>query len=461
MGEQKKATIVGAGLVGALWSVMLAQRGYEVNVYEMRPDFREAGYVGGRSINLALSERGWRAIEIAGIRKKIEAVAIPMYGRMIHQQDGKTVFQPYGEKGQAIYSVSRGGLNIELVNIADTYEQVHFHFKQKCRGIDLDTNAVRFTDMDTDVQYNIEDQLVFGADGAFSAIRFSMQRTPRFNYSQSYLDHGYKELSIPAGPNGRHIMEKNALHIWPRNKFMLIALPNLDGSFTCTLFLPFEGDDSFEKLNTREDVEAFFKTYFPDAVPLMPTLLEDFFANPTSYLVTIRCSPWHYKHRTLLIGDASHAIVPFYGQGMNAGFEDCTILDSLMDKYDEDWEAIIEEFNANRIEDANAIADLALMNFVEMRDKVADPKFLLWKKIEQYLHEKYPDQFQTVYSMVSFSHVPYSKALAEVAEHEKLFKCMLEIPNLENRWNGPEVDRIFKEWLEERKHATSTMEEGV
>lgn len=450
MANEKKAVIVGAGLVGALWAVILAKRGYIVDVYERRPDFREAGYVGGRSINLAMSERGWKAVEIAGIREKIEAVAIPMPGRMMHGTDGSLTFQAYGEEGQAIYSVSRGGLNIELVNIASEFEQVRFHFNQACRGVDLDNSAIRFEDTRTGVRYVIESDLIFGTDGAFSPVRNSLQKLPRFNYSQHYIESGYKELAILPNDDGSHKMATGALHIWPRGNFMLIALPNLDGSFTCTLFLPFEGEVSFEKLQTEEEVMAFFEKYFPDVIPLMPTLVQDFMENPTSALVTVRCNPWHYRHKILLLGDASHAIVPFFGQGMNAGFEDCTILDSLMDKYDEDWTAIIEEFNANRPEDANAIADLALLNFIEMRDKVADPKFLLWKKIEKHLHEKFPKEFQSVYSMVSFSHVPYSQALAEVTHHEALFQKMLEIKNLEENWNGPEVDAVFREWLNDR-----------
>ncbi len=450
MANEKKAVIVGAGLVGALWAVILAKRGYIVDVYERRPDFREAGYVGGRSINLAMSERGWKAVEIAGIREKIEAVAIPMPGRMMHGTDGSLTFQAYGEEGQAIYSVSRGGLNIELVNIASEFEQVRFHFNQACRGVDLDNSAIRFEDTRTGVRYVIESDLIFGTDGAFSPVRNSLQKLPRFNYSQHYIESGYKELAILPNDDGSHKMATGALHIWPRGNFMLIALPNLDGSFTCTLFLPFEGEVSFENLQTEAEVRAFFEKYFPDVIPLMPTYLQDFTENPTSALVTVRCNPWHYRHKILLLGDASHAIVPFFGQGMNAGFEDCTILDSLMDKYDEDWTAIIEEFNANRPEDANAIADLALLNFIEMRDKVADPKFLLWKKIEKHLHEKFPKEFQSVYSMVSFSHVPYSQALAEVTHHETLFQKMLEIKNLEENWNGPEVDAVFREWLAER-----------
>lgn len=447
MANEKKAVIVGAGLVGALWAVILAKRGYTVDVYERRSDFRQAGYIGGRSINLAMSERGWKAVDIAGIREKIEKVAIPMPGRMMHGTDGSLTFQAYGEEGQAIYSVSRGGLNIELVNIADQFEQVRFHFNQACRGVDLENSTIRFEDTNTGVRYAIESDLVFGTDGAFSPVRQSLQKLPRFNYSQDYIESGYKELAILPNDDGSHKMDTGALHIWPRGNFMLIALPNLDGSFTCTLFLPFEGEVSFEKLQTEPQVLAFFEKYFPDVIPLMPTLVQDFMENPTSALVTVRCNPWHYNHKILLLGDASHAIVPFFGQGMNAGFEDCTILDTLMDKYEENWPAIMEEFNANRPEDANAIADLALLNFIEMRDKVGDPQFLLRKKIEGHLHERFPKEFQSVYSMVSFSHVPYSKALAAVGEHEELFQRMLKIKDLEENWNGPEVEAVFKEWL--------------
>ncbi len=450
MKKEKKAVVVGAGLVGALWAAMLAKRGYQVDVYERRSDFRDAGYLGGRSINLAISERGWRAVEIAGAREKVEAIALPMPGRMMHDLDGELSFQAYGEEGQAIYSVSRGGLNIELVNIAEKYDRVHFHFNQACRGIDRHSGFLELEDLETGAVYEIESDLIFGADGAFSAVRNSLQRLPRFNYSQQFLDHGYKELSIPPGEGGAHLMHNKALHIWPRGQFMLIALPNLDGSFTCTLFLPFEGEESFEKLKTEEQVLNFFKKYFPDALPLMPGLIEDFFKNPTSTLVTVRCNPWNWGEKALLIGDAAHAIVPFYGQGMNAGFEDCTILNELMDKYDEDWSRIIPEFNATRIADANAIADLALINFIEMRDLVADPDFLLWKKIEARLHERFPGAYQSVYTMVSFSHIPYSHALEEEADHERLYRRILAIPNIEQNWKGPEVEAVFLEWLKSR-----------
>lgn len=448
MAKEKKALVVGAGLVGSLWAIFLAKRGYEVHVYERRSDMRKAGFIGGRSINLAMSDRGWKALEKAGIKSKIESVAIPMYGRMMHNIDGDLAFQAYGRKGQAIFSVSRGGLNLELLHIADRFDNVQLCFDWRCRSVDLDTNNVKFEHNQTGEINSVQSPLIFGADGAFSAIRNSLQKTNRFNYSQSYLDYGYKELSIPPNADGSHRMDKNALHIWPRGKFMLIALPNVDGSFTCTLFLPFEGGaDSFEHLQTDDQILAFFEKYFADAIPLMPDLLADFKQNPTSSLVTIRCNPWHYEHRVLLLGDASHAIVPFFGQGMNAGFEDCTILDSLMEAYDDDWTQIMEVFNDTRVKDANAIADLALQNFVEMRDLVADPQFLLRKQIETYLAKKYPDQFLPVYSMVTFSHLPYSEALAEVNAQNRLFDKILSIPAIEQNWqHNPQVAQIFEAW---------------
>ncbi|MBL7792885.1 MAG: FAD-dependent monooxygenase [Saprospiraceae bacterium] len=452
MTANKKAIVAGGGLVGALWAIFMAKRGYDVEVFEQRSDMRIAGYSGGRSINLAMSERGWKAVRKAGIEDKIRKVAIPMYGRMIHSLSGELTFQPYGETGQAIYSVSRGGLNLELLRIADRFENVKFHFDHKCRGVDLDNNIAAFEHIPTGDRIQMQAPLIFGTDGAFSAVRNSMLKRPRFNYSQSFLDYGYKELTIPATDDGRHAMPNlNALHIWPRHNFMLIALPNADGSFTCTLFLPFEGgEDAFDHLNTDDEVMRFFERNFPDAIPLMPTLLEDFHHNPTSALVTVRCTPWEVAGRTLLLGDAAHAIVPFFGQGMNAGFEDCTILDEMADHYGEDWGRILPEFSSSRAADANAIADLALNNFVEMRDLVADPDFLLRKQITAHLHEKYPDQFIPMYTMVSFSHVPYSRALAEGKAQDVLFDRILAIDDIADSWeDNPSVDAIFHAWRKE------------
>lgn len=443
--HSKSAVVVGAGLVGALWAVFLARRGYQVEVYERRPDMRAAGYSGGRSINLAMSERGWAAIDQAGIREKIEKVAIPMPGRMMHALNGDLTYQPYGKVGEAIYSVSRGGLNLELINIAASFPNVRFHFDQRCVDVDLQNPRITFEDQQSGRVDTIDAPLIFGADGAFSAVRYALQRTDRFDYIQRYIEHGYKELSIPPNPDGSHRIDPKALHIWPRGNFMLIALPNCDGSFTCTLFLPFEGTVSFEHLTDNDTVLDFFKRYFADALDWMPTLLDDFWQNPTASLVTVQCYPWQWQGRILLLGDAAHAIVPFYGQGMNAGFEDCTILDSMFEPYGGDWSRMITDFSRNRKQDGDAILELALRNFIEMRDLVGDPMFLLRKKIAARLHERHPD-FLPVYSMVSFSNIPYHIALREDDRQNELFRKILALPNIEQDWDSPAVEDAFDAW---------------
>ncbi|OSZ82346.1 hypothetical protein CAP35_03500 [Chitinophagaceae bacterium IBVUCB1] len=414
----RSVTILGAGLVGSLLAVLLRKRGYEVTVYERRPDMRKASMSAGKSINLAMSARGWKALDMAGLRKDIEELAIPMPGRYMHQPDGTGVFQPYGKNNEAIYSVSRGELNKKLMTLAEQVGAT-IHFGQRCNRVDVPNNRVYMEDADGK-ETIIDADLLFGSDGAFSALRNGYQFLDRANLTQHYIEHGYKELCIPPDENGNLRMEKNALHIWPRKNFMLIALPNTDGTFTCTLFLPFEGDISFEKLKTEADVTAFFKEHFPDAVPMMPTLIEDFFANPTSSLVTIRISPWHYKDKSALIGDAAHAIVPFYGQGMNAGFEDCTILASLIDKHGDDWATILNQYDQKRKPNGDAVLELALMNFIEMRDKVAEPAFLERKKIEKELGKRYPEKFVSVYEMVSFTHTPYNTAWSCIKAQDKL-----------------------------------------
>ncbi|MCB0704802.1 MAG: FAD-dependent monooxygenase [Saprospiraceae bacterium] len=443
--KERKAIVVGAGLVGSLLTILLAKRGYQVAVYEKRPDMRAAGFVGGRSINLALSDRGWKALQLAGIAEDIKAISIPMSGRMMHDINGKHTPQPYGKEGQAIYSVSRGELNLKLLDLADQFPNVSLNFDQGSTGFDLLNNEVQLENE------TVSAPLIFGTDGAFSAVRSSMQRLPRFNYSQYYLQDGYKELHIPPGPGGTHQLEKNALHIWPRGKFMLIALPNEDGSFTCTLFLPFEGKESFEQLQTPEDILAFFKKFFPDTVPLMPDLVQVFQENPTSSLVTVRCSPWHHENKALLLGDAAHAIVPFYGQGMNSGFEDCTILYELLETFGDDWDRIMPLFSNSRPLDSNAIADLALRNFIEMRDLVGDPQFLLRKKIEAWLQDEFPKAFLPLYSMVTFSHLPYSLAWQEGQAQDELFEKILAIPGVNQNWKTEAVKTVFQEWMQERE----------
>ena len=414
----RSVTILGAGLVGSLLSIILRKRGYEVTIYERRPDMRSASIAAGRSINLAMSARGWKALDLAGLREDMEALAIPMYGRFLHQADGTAASQQYGKNNEAIYSVSRGELNKKLMSLAEQVG-VKINFEHRCTKVDVPHNRLHLETPDGKEKL-INADLLFGADGAFSALRSSYTYMDRVNASHQYLEHGYKELSIPPAEDGAMRMEKNALHIWPRKNFMLIALPNTDGTFTCTLFLPFEGDISFEAIKTKEDILSFFNTHFPDAVPLMPTLVEDFMNNPTSSLITTYIKPWHYQDKSALIGDAAHAIVPFYGQGMNAGFEDCTILSGLLDKYGEDWNTILNEYDQKRKPNGDAVAQLALLNFVEMRDRVADPHFLERKKIEKELGKRYPDKFISVYEMVSFSHTPYNTALRCIQAQDQL-----------------------------------------
>jgi kynurenine 3-monooxygenase len=418
----RQVTILGAGLVGSLLAIILRKRGYEVVLYERRPDMRLASMSAGKSINLAMSARGWKALELAGLKEDIESLAIPMFGRQLHQPDGSTVFQPYSRNNEAIYSVSRGELNKKLMSLAEE-SGVKILFDHKCTHVDVANNILQMSH--NGEEKTIHADLLFGADGAFSALRNSYTHMDRVNCSHFYLEYGYKELAILPGENGEWLMEKNALHIWPRGKFMMIALPNTDGTFTCTMFMPFEGPVSFEKLNTEKDVHELFDAHFADAKPLMPGLIEDFFTNPTSSLITTHIFPWHYQDKSALIGDAAHAIVPFYGQGMNAGFEDCSVLSALLDTHNDDWATILKEYERKRKPNGDAVAALAITNFTEMRDKVADPLFLERKKIEKELGKRYPDKFISVYEMVSFSHIPYSTAMQCIQAQDKLLEQIM------------------------------------
>jgi kynurenine 3-monooxygenase len=437
--------IIGAGLVGSLLGIYLAKRGYRVRIYERRPDMRKEKIVAGRSINLALSDRGIKALSEVGISEDVLKIAIPMRGRLIHHMDGSTVMQPYGKEGQAINSVSRGELNKKLMDLAEQHG-IELYFNKRCTSIHWASNEAEFEDADGTVTKATAD-VIFGADGAYSAARLQhMLQHDQFEYHQYYIDCGYKELSIPAGANNSFLMEKHALHIWPRRDYMLIALPNLDGSFTCTLFFPFEGPLSFEKLDTEEKVKNFFKENFPDTIPLIPDLVQQFFRNPTSSLVTVKCFPWVRDDRFALIGDAAHAIVPFFGQGMNCGFEDCSVLNGLLQQYNDDWKPVLQEFQRLRKPDADAIADLAVNNFTEMRDKTADPKFLLQKKIEAKLHEKYPDKWIPAYSQVTFSpHIRYSEALRNSQRQEMIMQDVMQTQGIEERWQDESlINEIIK-----------------
>lgn len=424
----EKIAVVGAGLAGSLISVFLARRGFKVDVFERRSDMRNIQQSAGRSINLALSTRGIKALEKAGVAEKILKHALPMHGRMMHEVNGELKYQPYGKDGQYINSISRRLLNVELMNLAEDFENVSMYFEHKCLNVDFEDTRLTFQ---TNMGKKTESySSIIGSDGAFSALRMAMQTSGRFNFSQDYLPHGYKELNIPP-KSGKAQMDINSLHIWPRGEFMLIALPNPDNTFTCTLFLPFEGVDGFDNLKGDDEVIRFFQKYFSDAQDLMPNLLDEFKSNPTSSLVTVRCYPW-VKEKVALMGDASHAIVPFYGQGMNSSFEDCVILDDMMEKYLPNWDKVFDAYQVERKPNADAIADLALQNFIEMRDLVGDKDFLYQKKIEHRLCSLYPEQFKSQYELVTFSNQPYHEALNKGQHNTELVQKIIK-ENLEHK----------------------------
>lgn len=423
--RQEQVTVIGAGLAGSLLAIFLARCGVRVEVYERRPDPRRVTQSAGRSINLALSTRGLYALEQVGLAESVLQRAVSMPGRMIHTLDGEVHFQPYGQKAsEVLYAISRSDLNLTLLQAAESYAGVRVHFNQQCLGVECDTGALRLRDLTTGAERTVVAQRIIGTDGSTSALRTSMLSRGRFNFSQQYLEHGYKELTIPPGLGGTWQIEPHALHIWPRGTYMFIALPNLDGSFTCTLFFPFEGHDSFATLTTEARVTAFFERQFPEAVALIPNLAQQFLQHPTGSLVTIKCLPWHSSDKVLLLGDAAHAIVPFFGQGMNCAFEDCTQLDACMAQYGSDWTRIFQEFTLARKVNTDAIADMAIAHYQEMRDQVADPRFLLQKQVELALERKYPTLFIPRYSMVTFHRMPYAEAQHKGVIQESILETL-------------------------------------
>ncbi len=441
MNSPKHIAIVGGGLVGCLMSLYLARRGNKISIFERRPDPRVNAVDGGRSINLALSNRGIRSLEEVGLGNIVKETAIPMNGRMVHDVTGNLTYLPYGKEGQFINSISRGDLNKAMI-VAAEKEGIEFFFEHRCIRVDLATSVLTFQRGTIAADQHFE--AIVGADGAFSTVRMAMQLTDRFNFEQHYIDHGYKEFHIPPTAS-QALLERNALHIWPRESFMLIALPNLDGSFTGTLFFPFEGARSFASFSDPDDFESFFRQSFPDVADLIPDLKEQLITNPTSSLVTIRCFPWS-RNNSLLLGDASHAIVPFYGQGMNAGFEDCRILNDLLEKRDDNWGLAIPEFQEFRKPDTDAIADLAMDNFIEMRDLVADKEFQLRKKIESRIHALYPDQWVPLYSMVTFHEdIRYSEAYRIGQNQKKIMDEVMKIPGIESTWQLLDLQTVLRQ----------------
>jgi kynurenine 3-monooxygenase len=410
MSQAERYTLSGAGLVGSLLALFLARRGAMVRVLERRPDLRKERIRAGRSINLAISVRGLHALAQVGLAERALQHAIPMRGRIIHPTEGPLAFQAYGkDDSQCIHSISRGWLNGMLMSEAEATGRVRIDFHHRVTAVDVAKGMLTVLDEKAGAAEHLSGAALVGTDGAGSLLREAVVSAEGGKSAEERLEHGYKELSLPAGPGGSFALEKHALHIWPRRDFMLIALPNLDGSFTCTLFLRFTGNPSFETLQTPEAVRAFFTTHFPDVVPFLPDLEGQFFENPTGSMVTVKCWPWTAESRAVLLGDAAHAIVPFFGQGMNAGFEDCVVLDEVLSRTP-NLGAAFAEFARLRKPNADAIADMAVENFVEMRDSVADARFLLEKAIERRLLNAFPGEFLSRYALVTFSRAPYQLA---------------------------------------------------
>jgi kynurenine 3-monooxygenase len=442
---QKHIIIIGAGLSGALLGLRMAQRGFKVSMYEKRPDMRRNTMSAGRSINLALSDRGIRALRMVGMGEELLKIAVPMHGRMIHTLSGELLSAKYsGREGEFINSISRGDLNIALLNQAETYDNLSIQFNANCLNVNLKEASASFENTEDGTEFEASGDIVIGTDGANSALRQSMMnaRGMQFNYSQEFLSHGYKELNIP--PETSSVLEKNALHIWPRGEYMMIALPNPQGDFTATIFMSYEGKNAFDNIKTAEDVTAFFEASFPDVLPLIPDLTEQYFANPLGSLITIKCFPWQANGKTLLLGDAAHAIVPFYGQGMNCSFEDVVVFDELVEQYGDNWEALFADFQAIRKPNANAIADLAIDNFYEMRDHTGNATFQKKRQLETKLEQQFTDYFSK-YSLVTFREdVPYQEAMQRGRQQDEiLMKICTETEDL-NSLNLTEVRELLR-----------------
>ena len=446
MQKSKNIGVIGSGLVGSLLALFLRKRGHDVTVFDRRPDVRHSQF-SGRSINLAMSTRGWDALKKVGIEAEIRKLALPLDKRALHLSNNPLYFQKYGKEGEAIYSISRGILNRKMIDLAEAAGAI-FKFEEKVWDIELPEAKIYTGESEKGAWQEYQFDIVFGADGAFSRVRHKMQRRSRFNYSQEFIDVGYKELTIPANADGTHKLDSTSFHIWPRGEFMLIAMPNLNGSFTCTLFMPFEGDISFENIKTETQADRFFAAYFPDIKEDISNLTRDFFKHPTSAMVTIKCFPWTYWDKVALVGDSAHAIVPFYGQGMNAGFEDISVLDDLIEQYGDDWEKIFREYENTRKPNADAISELSYRNFIEMSSKTADPEFLLRKKIEKHFAEKYPEKWVPLYSRVTFSNKSYAEALRIGDKQRLLMDKVMELRDIENKWDSKEVEMLILKLLD-------------
>lgn len=428
--KKEKIIIVGAGLCGSLLALRLAQHGYQIDLIEKRPDLRKASISAGRSINLAFSDRGMKGISLVGLEEKVNQLCIPMHGRMLHDQQGNSQLSKYsGRKGEYINSISRGGLNSLLLNEVEKHTNVSLYFDYTCIAVDVENASAEFESNSSQEVVSLKGDFLLGTDGAGSVVRKNLMKNKNllFSFSQNFLTHGYKELSFPPKANGDYATEEGALHIWPRGENMVIALPNLDGSFTVTLFLAYEGGKyNFNNLTNPEIVDEYFKEVYPDAHALMPDLKTEFFENPTAPLGTVRCLPWSFK-KTLIMGDAAHAIVPFYGQGMNASFEDVFVFDQILNEENFSLEKTFVRFAKERKKDGDAIADLALDNFHEMKAHTAQEVFLAKRKLELELEEKFPEEYYSKYSLVTFKEdIPYSEAIQQGRAQDLVIQEMIK-----------------------------------
>lgn len=446
--QREKILIIGAGLVGSLLSIYLARMGYAVAVYDKHSDLSAFSTTAGKSsLNLTLCERGLRVLDEVGVGDHVRRITTPVYGRMIHSAHGDMTFQHYGPNQQALYSILRGDLNKVLVDFAREHHPIEFYFDQKCLDLALATNTATFKHLPTGAVSTVTADRIFGADGAFSVVRSHLQRVDRFNYSQQYMEYGYRELTIPATERTGWLTDQNVIHFWPRVDYMLMGFANVDGSFTLSLHMPLQGEHSFETLRTKDDVLAFFAHSFPDVLPYVCNLSDELFTRTNNSLLTIRCSPWSFQDKVALIGDSAHAIVPYYGQGANAGFEDCAVLSRCIERFGNDWTTVFREYERLRRPNTDAIADLALRNFVELRALVAEPKFLLRKEIEHRVSTRYPDKYMTLYSMIAFSSMPYVEAL-RIDQIQRMFiDQIMTMPGID-QCSALEVDELIDDLIQ-------------
>ena len=441
----QRIIVAGAGLVGSLLAVYLSKKGYRVDVYDRNPDPRDASSDAraGKAFNLTLCDRGFKALDEVGVGNLIRSVSVPAYGRFVHNEQGELAYQPYGNNAEALYSILRSDMSRAMVEFAAEQPNVEFHFDEKCVGLGLSPLEVEFKNMRTGAQRREKAYLLFGADGAFSGVRTHLQRFHRVSYAQEFLDQGYKELNVPATATAEWVSEKNVLHMWPRGRYMLLGFPNFDGSFTCSLHMPFEGSVSFASLQTETDVLEFFNEKFPDVVDHIPNLVEEFNRCAPNPMVTVKCSPWTLQGKVALIGDAAHVLYPYYGQGANAGFEDCSVLMECLEKYGDDWKTVFSEYERLRKPNMDAISEMVVEHYVEIRDLLGDSKFLLRKALERKMNQLFPDRYQPLYSMIAFTTMPYVDALRIEREQRSIIDYLMNTPGIDQNWDSKEVENIM------------------